>query len=79
MFLDLGVVAACRRHPLCPVPPGGALPLVTQAVCSRGSPKRAAWVLLLWQADCVGGWIGLVGRYSGLVPGPACEDAAGCC
>ena len=31
----------------------------------RGSPKRAAWILLLWQADCVGGQIGLVGRYSG--------------
>ena len=37
----------------------------------QGSPKRAAWVFLLWWADYVGGLVGLVGPESGWLPGLA--------
>ena len=34
-------------------------------------PIRPAWVLPLWQADYVGGLLGLVGPWSGWLLGPA--------
>lgn len=52
--------------------------LICQAICSRGSPKRAAYVLL-GRADYVGSLIGLA--VSSLVACQVlpCTDAAGCC
>ena len=50
-FLDLGEVAFCRRHPIDLTVHS---PLITQAICSRVSLKRAAWGLLSWQTDYVG-------------------------
>ena len=51
MFPDLGEGPSAEDI-LCA--PAAHSPLITQAICSRGSPIRAVWVLLLWWGDYVG-------------------------
>ena len=59
-FLDLGEVASVEVVLWVSALPSCHAMLLTQAICSRVSPKRAPWGLL-FLAGCVGGLGGLVG------------------
>ena len=77
MFLSLGTWPSVGSI-LCI--PAVHSPLFTQAVCSRGSSKRATCIFLLWGTDYVGGLVGFVSPWSGWLPGlPALCGSSGCC
>ena len=46
-------------------------PIMAKLYVLAVPPMRAACFLLLWQADCVDSLVGLVGAYSGWLPGHA--------